>query len=921
MATSTFLFTDIAGSTRLWQENAQAMEEALSTHDEVTLSTVERHGGRVFKHTGDGVAAVFGSARPALEAATDLQKRLAQTAHPDIGPLRVRIGIHSGEAQERDGDYFGLSVTRAARLMAAGHGGQILVSYVTERLAGADDLPLRDLGEHRLRDLSRAERIFQMAYEGEPETFPPLRTVDAAPNNLPTFPTSFVGRDQELAELSKHVHASRLVTITGVGGSGKTRVALQTAAELAAEFPGGVWLVELAAVTDPAAVDSAMVSALNLQQPSGVSPRQTLLEHLGKVAATLVLVDNCEHLIDAVADLVGEILTHSRGTTVIATSRELLGVPGEVSYRLRSMGLPPQDADAIAVRSADAVKLFVERGTAARPDFRLNSENSDHIVEICRRLDGMPLALELAAARLRTFSTDQIASHLDQRFRLLTGGSRTALPRQQTLTATIEWSYRLLENNEAELLRRLSVFQDGFTFDSVTAVCSGGSIDELDILELLPGLVDKSLVAVDDDEGEEVRYRLLETLRQFARDRLDETGGSEHWRSRHGAHFAAFGTETSTERMFGPGGDELVRRLRPEIGNLRQAMSWALGAGEFDIAVGALRAYKRISAAGGAGWSESLAWSTQVFELGAGEVPDHQRALLLYLHGTSLALAGQLDGAIELLTESVAIQRRVEAETGDPALTPELPMSLNWLSLATLWNGGGGDRNEVYTDFQEEVLEVARRRNEPVMTAFALANLAHHRDPGGDPVRARQRFEEAEEAIRLLGSEARLAGIAWQRAGFEFHQGELEEARRRLEYAERVHGANGAESAALEARLLGLHCAVELGEVEAIEDYRQALPGLFDDESRASLRFHQIAIAMGAGVDAALGRSERVALAAGASRAIAEHGHTLRWDYVDYFERLIENSRSALGEDTFRRLSEQGVAKSPEEVTEFLLEL
>lgn len=920
MATNTFLFTDIAGSTRLWQENAQAMEEALSAHDEVTLSTVEQHGGRVFKHTGDGVAAVFGSARPALEAAAELQRRLAGTVHPGIGPLQVRIGIHSGEAQERDGDFFGLCVTRAARLMAAGHAGQILVSYVTERLAGADDLPLRDLGEHRLRDLSRAERIFQMSYDGEPESFPLLRTVDAAPNNLPTFSTSFVGRDQELAELSKLVHGSRLVTITGVGGAGKTRVALQTAAELAAEFPGGVWLVELAAVTDPAAVDSAMVRALNLQQPSGVSPRQTLLEHLAKVQATLVLVDNCEHLIDAVADLVSEVLAHSRDTTVIATSRELLGVPGEVSYRLRSMGLPPQDADAIAVRSADAVRLFVERGAAARPDFRLSKVNSDHIVEICRRLDGMPLALELAAARLRTFSTDQIASHLDQRFRLLTGGSRTALPRQQTLTATIEWSYRLLEKIEAELLRRLSVFQDGFTFDSVTAVCSGDSIDELDVLELLPGLVDKSLVAMDDEEGE-VRYRLLETLRQFARDRLDETGRSEHWRRRHAAHFARFATETSIEGMFGPGGDELVRRLRPEIGNLRQAMSWAIGAGDFGIALDALRVYKRISSASGVGWSEGLAWSSQVFELGLEEVTDEQQALLLYLHGTSLALAGQLDRAIELLTESVDIQRRVEAETGDPGLTPELPMALNWLSLVTLWSGGGGERNEVYTGFQDEILELARRRNARFTTAFALANLAHHRDPGGDPARARQLFEEAEEATRLLGSEARLAGLAWQRAGFEFHQGELEEARRRLEYAERAHEVSGAEAAALEARLLRLHCDVELGDLEGIDDYRQALPGLFDDESRASLLSHQIAIALGAGMDAALGRSERVATAAGASEAIAERGHTLRWDYVDYFERLIEKSRSVLGEDTFRHLSEQGAAKSPEEIIAFLLDL
>lgn len=920
MGTNTFLFTDIAGSTRLWEEHPQAMEEALSAHDEVTFAAIEQHGGRVFKHTGDGVAAVFESARPALEAADDLQIRLSRAAHPEIGPLRVRVGIHSGEAQERDGDYFGLCVTWAARLMAAGHAGQILVSYVTERLAGADDLPLRDLGEHRLRDLSRAERIYQLSYDGEPESFPPLGTIDSAPNNLPTLPTSFVGRDQELAELSKLLHGFRLVTITGVGGAGKTRVALQTAAELASEFPGGVWLVELAAVTDPEAVDSTVVAALDLEQPSGVSPRQVLLRHLGEGRATLVLIDNCEHLIDAVADLVGEVLAHSPEATLIATSRELLGVPGEVSYRLRSLTLPRRDADPTEVRSADAVKLFVERGTAARSDFRLTRDNSDHIVEICRRLDGMPLALELAAARLRTFSTEQIASHLDQRFRLLTGGSRTALPRQQTLTATIEWSYRMLENVEAELLRRLSVFQDGFTFDSVTAVCTGEGIDELDALEVLPGLVDKSLVAVDDDAGG-VRYRLLETLRQFARDRLDETGLSEHWRRRHAEYFSAIAPETNVENMYGPGGEDLVRRLRPEIGNLRQAISWAIGAGDFDIALGALRVYKRISAATGAGWSEGLAWTGQVFELMDGDMAEEQRALLLYHHGTSLGLAGQLDRAIELLTESVDIQRRLEAEISDPSLTPEFPMTLNWLSLVTLWNGGGGERNEVYTAFQNELLELVRRRGERFMIATALANLAHHRDPGGDPAQARKLFEEAEEATRQIGSDARLAGLAWQRAGFEFHQGELEEAHRRLEDAEHINDALGDEKAALQARLLRLHCAVELGERERIEDYRRALPGMLDDENRASLLYHQIALALGAGIDAVLGRHERVATAGGASKVVGERGHTLRWDYVDYFERLTEDSRSELGGDTFHRLAGKGAAMSPDEITAFLLDV
>lgn len=919
MPTKTFLFSDIAGSTGLWEKHPEAMKAALADHDRLTADAIQEHGGRVFKHTGDGFAAVFDSARSALEAARETQIVLRDVPHPEVGPLRVRVGVHSGEAEERDGDYFGLCLARAARLMEAGHAGQILVSHATAQLMGDDGPDLVALGEHRLQDLSRVEPIYQLRYPDAPERFPPLNTVDGAPNNLPTLATSFVGRDQELTELAELVRGSRLVTVSGVGGAGKTRLALQVAADLAPDFSHGAWLVELAPITDPESIEGAMIEALGADQPSGVDAIDALIDHLRDRVA-LVVMDNCEHLIDEIAVLVDRLMTAAPGLKLIATSRELLGVPGEVSYRLRSMSLPEDGTHPSDLASSDAAQLFVERGAAANTNFRLTKDNASDVAEICRRLDGLPLAIELAAARLRTFSTEAIAAHLDQRFRLLTGGSRTALPRQQTLTATIEWSYRMLDEEEAELFRRLSVFQDGFTFDSVTAVCVGEAIEELDILELLPDLVDKSLVSVDDQEGV-TRYHLLETLRQFARDRLDEQGQSALWRQRHAEYFAEMNDVLDIGSVFGPKGPELIQRSRRELGNMRQALDWALANDRIDLAIPALMAFRRVSLVVGGGWTEALGWSRRILEAVGEEVPDEQRADILYMRGSSLAIAGQLDEAIQLLTESVGIYRDLEQRGIDPDLTREFPMALNWISLAYLWKGEAGDRNEVYTRYQNELLEVARSRDDPFMVAMALGNLAHHRDPGGDPGEARRLFEEAEEASRQVGSEVRLAGLAYQRAGFEFHQGDLEEARDQAEESERVYTSLGHEESAEESRLFKLHCEIALGDVSKVEDYRRALVGQLHEENRESLIFHQTFLAFGAGVDAVLERYHRVAVAAGASEAIEQSGQSLRWDVVDYFEQLQRRARSVLGEDEYERLVAQGRGMTSAEITDFLLDL
>lgn len=916
---TTFLFTDIAGSTRLWQEHPEAMGAALATHDRVIGEAVAVCGGRVFKHTGDGVAAVFDDPVAAVEAAGRIQQGLDETALEEVGSLSVRIGIHTGEAEQRDGDYFGLAVSRTARLMDAGHGGQVLCSAVTGELVGERGITLVDLGEHRLRDLTGAERIYQVAVEGGADDyFPRLRTLDAAPNNLPHFPTSFVGREEEQHELAELIATSRMVTITGVGGAGKTRLALQVAADLVPRFSDGVWLVELATVTDPESLDAAVVAALGLGQPSGAAPRRVVLDHLAGRDALLV-VDNCEHLIDQAASLVDDILTAAPGVKVVATSRELLGITGEVSYRLRSLAVPGRDVrDPEVVRSADAVQLFVERATAGRPDFSLIDDNAATVAEICRRLDGMPLAIELAAARVRSFSVDQIATRLDQRFRLLTGGARTALPRQQTLTAAIDWSYRLLDQAEKALFRRLSVFSGGFDFEAAEAVCPGDPVDELDVLELLPALVDKSLVAAEETGGV-VRYRLLETLRQYGRDRLDEEGDADVWRRRHAEHYARLSGLEVRRRLLGPDGPALRQAIRMEMFNLRQGMSWALGAGERDLGLDLLYPFARISGMDGH-WSEVLSWSEAFAELIDETTPPHRRAEWLLSYGSTLFYRGDHEAAVERLQEAADIFRRLDGEGAADDTLAEFPRAVNNLSLVLLYSGRGGDRNEHYTELQYEVLEVARRLDAGFWEAVALANLAHHRDPGGDPAEARKLFEEAEEAARRIGSD-RLAGLAGQRAFFEFSQGEVDEACRQWAEAIRLADEIGDGASAVQSRLAWAAGQVEQGDLEAEARFRDAAAEMLSDpEVEKAMTYHHLALAFGAGVGAAAGRWERVATADGISETLTGRGLTLRWDLVDYFNRKIDEARRRLDEDAFQRARARGASLTDEEITAFLLE-
>lgn len=572
--TITFLFTDLEGSTKLWEEFPEKMQLALARHDEILRQAIEAHGGRVIKTTGDGFHAVFERGQTSIAAALQAQRLLTQTRWDEIAPhsLRVRMGLHTGEAEARGGDFYGPTLNRAARLMSAAHGGQTLLSTTTAHLV-QDQLPsgaaLRDLGEHRLKDLIRPEHIFQLGHPDLPAEFPPLRSLDAFPNNLPVQLTSFIGREHELQQATQRLASAHLLTLIGPGGTGKTRLSLQLAADVLHQFPDGAWLVELAPITDPSLVMRTVAAVFGLREQMGMPLHELLIDYL-RLKELLLIIDNCEHLVDACAQLIEQLLQTCPKLKIVASSREALGIPGETVFRVPSLTLPSETGlDIHALAQSESVQLFAERASAANPKFSLNEQNAASIAQICRRLDGIPLALELAAARLTAFSAEQVASRLDDRFRLLTGGSRTALPRQQTLRALIDWSYDLLTEPERSLFRRFSVFAGGCTYDAIEKICV-----QLDVLNLLTQLVNKSLVAVEDENGEP-RYRLLETVRQYARDKLVELGEAEQARGAHAEFFARL-VETAGSKLGTTEALEWVRRLDAEHDNIRAALEWAI---------------------------------------------------------------------------------------------------------------------------------------------------------------------------------------------------------------------------------------------------------------------------------------------------------------------------------------------------------
>ena len=557
----TFLFTDIEGSTRRWEADADLMRIALLAHDEVLRTAIEAHDGFLFSHTGDGVVAAFTSPKSAVDAAVAAQRELQ---------LPVRMGIATGEAELRDKDYFGTVLNRAARVMAAGHGAQILVADSTASLLSGVDLI--DLGPRRLRDVPIPVGVFQVRAPGLQTEFPPLTALDTTPGNLRTATTTLIGRESEIGEVEAAVKAHRLVTLTGVGGVGKTRLALEVATRLADEFPDGVWVFELAAVSDPAAVPDAVAAILGVTQQPGKSVSESVAAALeGRVR--LLVFDNCEHVLDAAADLIEAILGQPTTARVMATSREVLGIAQEQARLVRSL-----DAET-GIESA-AARLFIERTHGIASGFSMaDGEQAAAVSEICQRLDGIPLAIELAASRMASMTASEVRDRLDQRFRLLVG-SRRGLGRHQTLRQAVSWSYDLLDDAEKALLERCSVFAGGFEIESACAV--GKFEDDYVVLDMLDALVRKSLLVVDRSSGRS-RFSMLETIRQFAEERLADRDGATEARDAHARYFA--GREAGILALW----DSLRQReayawFTAELANLRTAFRWAADQDDLDVA-------------------------------------------------------------------------------------------------------------------------------------------------------------------------------------------------------------------------------------------------------------------------------------------------------------------------------------------------
>jgi predicted ATPase/class 3 adenylate cyclase len=576
--TVTFLFTDLEDSTPLWDQYPEAMRSALVRHDALLRAAVEDHDGVVVKGTGDGLHAAFPTAHAAITAAVAAQHTLGHEKWEQEASLRVRMGVHSGEAEPRDGDYFGSVLNRAARLMSVAHGGQIVCSRTTADLV-RDSLDsgvtLKDLGDHKLRGFARVERIFEVCAPGLESDFPALRTENRAPGNLPRQITTFVGRAVEIELIGSLVATHAVVTLTGVGGVGKTRLALEVADSVCSAFPDGAWLCELAPIVDPDAMWDALAATFRAVPPPGRRLQDTLVEQLAS-KRTLLVLDNCEHLLDEVAGLVIDLVRSCPHLAILATSREGLAVPGEQIVAVPSLPLPAKGATGAIAGDVASVQLFVDRARAVKHDFAATGSTLDVVAQLCRRLDGIPLAIELAAARVASLAPEDLLARLDQRFRLLTRGSPASLERQRTLRNTIDWSYELLGEAERLALLRLSVFADGAGLEAMEGVLSvGNGLDRDDVVDVVSQLVNKSLVIAEPDNEGHLRYQLLETIRQYSQERLEASGELAEVRSAHAEYFVAF-AEAMGPRLRGRELPLWARGVERETDNLRMVIDWAV---------------------------------------------------------------------------------------------------------------------------------------------------------------------------------------------------------------------------------------------------------------------------------------------------------------------------------------------------------
>jgi predicted ATPase/class 3 adenylate cyclase len=789
--TVTLVFTDIEGSTRLLERLGDEYATLIADHHRIVDGAAARHGGTRIDAAGDGLFMSFPTARGALSAVVEAQRELEAHAWPDSAEVRVRMGIHTGEPMSATTGYIGIDVHRAARICAAAHGGQILVSQAAQSLLGSAlpaEVTLRDLGDHRLRGIESAERLYQVVAPGLERVFPPVRSLDTMPNNLPRQLSSFVGREEEIVSAETRLAEGPLLTLTGTGGVGKTRLALEIGAHVVTSYPDGVWLVELASLTDGEFVDDAVAAALRVKQRPNVEIIDALVEAIGDLRMLLIL-DNCEHLLEPVVEMLHALLRRCPNLRVLATSREGLGIAGEGLLPIQSMSLPSSEtsADLEEIAEYDAVRLFVDRARAVSPGFVLGPSNVAAVAQICRRLDGIPLAVELAAARVRSLPPAQIASRLDDRFRLLTGGSRTAVPRHRTLRAAMDWSFELLGPSEQAVMARLAVFVGSFSLEAAEAVVGGEDVEAADVIDLLDHLVDRSLLIAEQDAGE-ARYRMLETIRDYAQERLAESGDAATRFARHRDWYAALVDQARPAFFSGPVQPEWVVRFAADHDNLRAALRWAHedpdGASvELSMASGLWRFWEVRG-----DLEEGSAWLERALERLGGEV-SLRRASALTGAGVLAAHRGDYARAVAFHEASLMIHR----ELGDP------------FAIATACNNVASvaiERNDFdrARDLYREAIELTRAGGDPRGAAYTLINLADLTSRMGDEPAAEQLFAESAAMFDQIGDQWGAAHASTRLAIGARRRGDLEGARRGFEDALAAHRRTGDRHA--QARVL-----------------------------------------------------------------------------------------------------------------------
>jgi predicted ATPase/class 3 adenylate cyclase len=768
-AVTTYLFTDIEGSTRLWEQEPERMRSALARHDAILRLAVERNRGVIVKTSGDGIHAAFADPLDAVRSALELQQALGDSEASEGVALRVRCGLHVGVDERRDNDFFGGVVNRAARIMGAAHGGQVLLSQtvaalVSERLPSG--VTLRDLGSVRLRDLANPERVYQVVHPRLRQDFPALRSLEATPNNLPQQVTSFIGRERELAEVEKLLTRTRLLTLVGVGGIGKTRLSLQVAADVMDDYPDGVWFVELAPIADPLLVAEAAASVLGVKEEAGRPVVEALVKHV-KVRRLLLILDNCEHLLDACAELARQLLQAGPYLRILSSSREQLRVAGEITYSVPALAAPDPYEKFVhtALTQYAAARLFIERAVAAQPAFEVSEQNAVAVADVCHRLDGIPLAIELAAARVRVLPVETIAARLSDRFRLLRGGDRTALPRQQTLQALIDWSYELLTERERALFRRLAVFAGSFALEAAEAVGTSGDLAESDVLDLVTRLVEKSLTTLEPQSG---RYSLLETVRQYAQERLDESGEEDQTRMRH-LEFYLNVAERARAELTGADQKRWLELLDLEHENLLAAHAWsrrAAGGGEYGLRlVDAVKVYWFIRGIPG------LTYRLTVEALAH---PEAQRRTLtrcqgLFDAGQVCCFMGRYEEAQVHLRESLEIAREIGS-------AERIVTALQLLGMSSL---GQGDPATART-YLEEGLALARKLPNKIQLAAALNGLAQIHRVEGRPGAAEPLYEECLKLARELEDRESIAVALLNLAMVSVGRGERDRAPRML---------------------------------------------------------------------------------------------------------------------------------------------